>query len=54
MSTWPQRPRVRLATHWRYRKRSYRLTHGTYDWYVWPSFGRRYGAAIGHSTFVVR
>lgn len=55
MSTWPRRARVHLSARWRYQNRTYKLTPGRYDWYVWPAFrsGRsiRYGAALGHSFF---
>jgi hypothetical protein len=58
LSTWPQRPRVQLAPGWRYQNRPYKLTRGTYEWWVWPAFRRsgatRYGPPLGHSSFVKR
>ena len=57
ISVWPARTRFQLRTRWRFLGRQYRLTVGTYRWYVWPRFGRgaagRYGNALGKSTFVV-
>jgi hypothetical protein len=57
-STWPRRPRVQLAARWHYANRTYSLTSGTYEWWVWPAFRRgksvRYGSPLGHSTFVKR
>ena len=38
--------------------KKFRLTRGTYYWYVWPGFRRgstvRYGPLLGRSSFAVR
>jgi hypothetical protein len=58
LSTWPVHPSFRLPRSWSYGGRSYRLTHGTYHWYVWPGRGARalarYGPLLGTSSFAVR
>ena len=58
LCVWPAAARVRLSSPWSYRGRRYRLSPGTYRWYVWPGFGSRtearYASAIGTSVFVVR
>jgi hypothetical protein len=57
LSAWPTRPRLRLSRAWTFEGRTYRLTHGTYQWRVWPGVGtpsdHRYRPLLGHSTFVV-
>ena len=57
MSVWPANPRLALARSWTYNGRRYRLTPGTYRWYVWPGLGSRadarYGDLVGEATFVV-
>jgi hypothetical protein len=49
--------RFALKAKWRYRGHTYRLTNGTYRWFVWPGYGSpsagRYGPLLGQSTFVV-
>jgi hypothetical protein len=56
-SSWPQQTSLRLERTWRFGGRTYRLTPGTYRWYVWPGFGQRsanrYGKLVGTRTFVV-
>lgn len=57
LSAWPSNPTFRLAGSWRFEGRTYRLTPGTYRWYVWPGLGRRsanrYGELVGSRSFVV-
>jgi len=57
LSSWPNLPRLQLGSAWTYDTRKYRLTPGTYTWYVWPGLGARaearYGQLLGKSTFVV-
>ena len=58
LSIWPRSPILRLSLEWAYNGRQFRLTPGTYRWYVWPGFGplraARYGKVLGSSTFIVR
>ncbi|HJX48978.1 MAG TPA: HYR domain-containing protein [Gaiellaceae bacterium] len=58
LSVWPTTRTLRLSAKWVFSKKAYRLTPGTYRWYVWPGFGPRadvkYGPSLGQSTFVVR
>jgi hypothetical protein len=57
LSTWPTRTRLQLRARWIYLGRQRRLTPGTYQWYVWPGYGRpaarNYGRLLGQSTFTV-
>lgn len=57
LSVWPVRPTYVLKQKWKYLRKRYGLTPGTYTWYVWPGFGPRsaaeYGELIGSSTFTV-
>ena len=57
LSIWPTRTALQLKPTWTYLGREYRLTPGTYRWYVWPGFGAlrlaRYGPLIGQSSFVL-
>ena len=58
LSAWPGSRRYALSARWTFGGVRYRLTPGTYRWYVWPGFGSRsavrYGKLVGSSTFVVR
>jgi hypothetical protein len=58
LSAWPVTSSLSLPRAWTYTGRAYRLTPGTYRWYVWPGRGpraeSRYGALLGGSSFVVR
>ncbi|HET8651560.1 MAG TPA: hypothetical protein VFM13_03210 [Gaiellaceae bacterium] len=58
LSAWPRRASLQLKRSWTYDGRRYRLTKGTYRWYVWPGLGRprekRFGRQLGASSFVVR
>jgi hypothetical protein len=53
LSAWPSRPSLQLRSRWAY-KGARRLVAGRYQWFVWPSFGSRYGPLLGTSGFVVR
>jgi hypothetical protein len=57
LSLWPRHTTLQLKRAWRFEGRPYRLTPGTYIWYVWPGFGSRaaarYGALIGRGRFIV-
>ncbi len=57
LSVWPARSRLALRATWRYGGRSYRLSPGTYHWYVWPGYGAksaaRYGRLLLRAKFVV-
>lgn len=58
LSAWPSTPRLALRARWTYSGRKYRLSAGTYRWYVWPGLGSRasskYGKLVGTRTFVMR
>ena len=55
LSVWPSKATFVLNPKWKYEKRTFRLTPGTYRWYVWPGFGTRsaadYGALLGFFSF---
>jgi hypothetical protein len=57
LSTWPVGASLKLRRTWNYQGKRYRLTKGTYRWYVWPGFGARsrvdYGAMLGSRTFEI-
>jgi hypothetical protein len=57
LSRWPARARLQLRARWRFNGRVRRLEPGSYEWHVWPGFGRRsearYGARIGSRRFVI-
>ena len=38
-SAWPVRARLQLPRSWKYRGRKFKLSPGTYRWYVWPGRG---------------
>ena len=56
LSAWPSQNKFPVRSTWKYRGRRYRLTPGTYRWYVWPGIGPRryakYGKLLGQNTFV--
>ena len=58
LSIWPTSTRLPLKRTWKFQGHTYRLTAGTYRWFVWPGFGARagekYGPLVGQSTFVVK
>ncbi len=57
LSAWPTSTDYKVKASWRYDGHSYRLTAGTYHWYVWPGYGRRararYGKLIRSTTFAI-
>jgi hypothetical protein len=57
LTAWPQSTSFQLSSTWRFEGHAYRLSPGTYRWYVWPGFGKRsaskYGKLVGTRTFVV-
>jgi hypothetical protein len=57
LSVWPTKTSLALPRGWKYRGRRYRLTQGTYRWYVWPGVGpkadAKYGPLLGASTFTI-
>ena len=58
LSVWPRGTRFALKAKWKFQGRTYRLTQGTYRWFVWPGFGARaqnkYGPLLGENTFTVK
>jgi hypothetical protein len=57
LTVWPKGTSFQIPGSWRLQGRTYRLTPGTYRWYVWPGLGarsaNRYGKLLGSRTFVV-
>jgi hypothetical protein len=57
LSVWPKTTSLLLTKGWKYRGRRYRLTKGTYRWYVWPGIGAKndakYGTLLGTSAFTI-
>jgi hypothetical protein len=57
-ATWPTKTNFVVKKSWRYLGRTYKLTAGRYEWYVWPGFGPRkdvnYGTLLGARTFRIR
>jgi hypothetical protein len=57
LSTWPRTTSLLLTKGWKYHGRRYRLTKGTYRWYVWPGIGAKadakYGTLLGTSSFSI-
>jgi hypothetical protein len=55
LSVWPTKTTYVLKKTWKYDKRRYRMSRGSYRWYVWPAFGTRskpeYGGLLGTSAF---
>jgi hypothetical protein len=58
LSVWPKTTRFALKARWKFQGKTFRLTKGTYRWFVWPGFGARaqnnYGALLGQNTFKVK
>jgi predicted metallo-beta-lactamase superfamily hydrolase len=56
-SAWPLTNQMTLHRKWAFAKKSYALSKGVYQWYVWPGVGARaanqYGPMLGASTFTV-
>jgi HYR domain len=57
LSAWPVTNQMTLHRKWRFGKKRYLLSKGSYTWYVWPGVGARaanqYGPSLGQSTFTV-
>lgn len=57
LTVWPTGTSFQVPRSWKFQGRTYRLTPGTYRWYVWPGLGARsanqYGKLLGSRTFVV-
>ena len=57
LSAWPRSNRFALKRAWRSEGKDYRLTPGSYRWFVWPGYGipreGKYGRALGGRGFVV-
>jgi hypothetical protein len=57
LSVWPKKTSFALKAQWKFQGRKYRLTKGTYRWFVWPGFGAQaennYGTLLGVNTFKV-
>jgi hypothetical protein len=55
LSVWPKTNSRALHKTWKYQGRRYRMTPGTYRWYVWPGRGAKaaakYGPMLGTSSF---
>ena len=55
LSVWPTKTTYVLKKTRKYDKRRYRMSRGSYRWYVWPAFGTRskpeYGGLLGTSAF---
>jgi hypothetical protein len=57
LSGWPVKNSYTLKRTWKYAGHRYRLSPGTYTWYVWPGLGPRadvhYGELLGSASFTV-
>ncbi len=57
LSAWPTVARYTLKPSWRYRGHTYKLTAGSYRWYVWPGYGPRsahhYGRLLSKGAVTV-
>lgn len=57
LTVWRTSPSFLLQRSWTFGGGSYRLTPGSYRWYVWPGFGprsaNRYGKLVGTRSFIV-
>jgi hypothetical protein len=56
LAAWPLKTKLRLRARWAWNGHRYRLTPGTYGWYVWAGFGSRSAAKykpLGRATFIV-
>jgi HYR domain len=55
LSVWPTGTAYKLSKAWKYAGRKYKLSPGTYQWYVWPGYGPRsqvvYGQLLGSRSF---
>lgn len=57
LSSWPTKPQVSLTGPWNWEGTKRKLVAGTYQWFVWPGFGKRseskFGKMIGSGKLVV-
>jgi hypothetical protein len=57
LSAWPVKSSYTLKRTWKYAGHRYRLSPGTYTWYVWPGLGARadihYGELLGSASFTI-
>jgi hypothetical protein len=57
LSVWPKKTSFSLPRGWKFKGRHFRLTQGTYRWYVWPGIGAKaaakYGPLLGTSSFQI-
>lgn len=53
LSVFPFAPQYQLPPVWRYHGRHRLIRGSTYDWYVYPWFGTRYGKLVGRNWFRV-
>jgi hypothetical protein len=57
MSVFPTGTVFRFKSPWKWEGKTYKMTKGTYTWYVWPGYGARedvkYGRLMGAATFQV-
>jgi hypothetical protein len=55
LSVFPVRSPYKFKSPWKWEGKSYKMTKGTYTWYVWPGYGDRaavnYGRLLGSATF---
>ncbi|MGI9657320.1 MAG: hypothetical protein ACR2OD_00300 [Gaiellaceae bacterium] len=58
LSSWPAREAVSLVGSWNWEGAKRKLVAGTYEWFVWPGFGKRadsnFGKLIGSGKLVVK
>jgi hypothetical protein len=57
LDSWPSTPELRVPASWMYGGRRYRLTPGTYLWFVYPGIGSRlhprYGPLLKSGQFTI-
>jgi hypothetical protein len=57
LDSWPSTPELRVPASWTYGGRRYRLTPGTYLWFVYPGIGSRlhprYGPLLKSGQFTI-
>jgi hypothetical protein len=57
LTLWPTEPALSVPASWTFAGARFRLSPGTYRWYVWPGFGprsaSRYGKLLGTRSFVI-
>jgi hypothetical protein len=57
LDSWPSIPRLQVPASWTYGGRRYRLSQGTYLWFVYPGIGSRlhprYGPLLKSGQFTI-